>query len=248
MMARQARLLFTVMVVAALLSGCCPLTAVGRISSREVSGSGRLETRQFDLADFTAVEISHAIQAELIQSDSYAVQITADDNMFDRIEVIKSARTLRIGLQRNVSYRNNTVRAKISMPNLREVELSGASQGTLTGFSSTDDLRVVLSGASTLRGDISAGDIRCNVSGASALVLRGAGRNGMLTVSGASTVDLQQFSLHDLDAEVSGASRAEVEVSGTLNATLSGASSLIYGGNPRLDRTSVTGASTLRKR
>lgn len=247
-MTKRVGLLLTVMVVAALLSGCCPLTAVGRISPRVVTGSGRLETRQFDFADFTAVEVSHAIQVELIQGESFVVEITADDNMFGEIEITKSARTLRIALQRNVSYRNNTVRAKITMPDLREVELSGASQGTLAGFSSTDDLRLVLSGASTLRGDISAGDIRCNVSGASTLVLRGAGRNGTLNVSGASTADLQQFSLRDLDAEVSGASRAEVEVSGTLNATLSGASTLTYGGNPRLGRTNVTGASSLRER
>jgi len=48
-------------------------------------GSGDLATEEFNFSDFTRVEVGSAFEVEIVQSDSYRVSITADDNLFDYI-------------------------------------------------------------------------------------------------------------------------------------------------------------------
>jgi hypothetical protein len=54
--------------------------------------------------------------------------------------------------------------------------------------------------------------------------------------------------MQNVDVEASGASRAEVNASGRLDAEASGASTVLYSGDPTLGRTNTSGASTIRAR
>ena len=85
-----------------------------------IIGSGDLTTRDFDLSDFTEIEARSGFQLELVQSSTFSVEITADDNVMDYIDVSKSGDTLRIRPQWNRSFRSVTLRAKITMPDLHE--------------------------------------------------------------------------------------------------------------------------------
>jgi len=58
---------------------------------------------------------------------------------------------------------------------------------------------------------------------------------------------MENFSVGDLHIELSGASHAEAIVNGRLDADLSGASSLHYGGNPTLGSMETSGASSLKR-
>jgi hypothetical protein len=53
---------------------------------------------------------------------------------------------------------------------------------------------------------------------------------------------------NDANIELSGASHASLEINGKLDVSLSGASSLGYGGNPTLGRLDVTGASSIKQK
>jgi hypothetical protein len=56
-----------------------------------VVGSGELVTEEKDFTDFTIVEVGWSFEVEISQSDSYSINITADDNMLDYIEVSAQA-------------------------------------------------------------------------------------------------------------------------------------------------------------
>ena len=81
------------------------------------------------------------------------------------------------------------------------------------------------------------------MSGASTVRLNGRGGNSSIVVSGASTADLEDFALDDVNVEVSGASTAIVNVSGRLDAEATGASKVEYLGEPTLGKIDESGAS-----
>ena len=58
-----------------------------------VEGSGNLDTQEMDFSGFTRVEAGHAFEVEIVHSASYSVSITADDNLFEYIEVSKKGET-----------------------------------------------------------------------------------------------------------------------------------------------------------
>jgi hypothetical protein len=242
------RIVLILLAATVLLSGCCcPWTVVRRVT-RDINlrGSGVLVTQEMNLSGFKRLVISHAFEADVTQSDTYSVLITVDDNLVDHLDVSKRGDTLYVGMDDISLFGNATLRATITMPTLEGVEASGASKVTVSGFRSSGRLDLEASGASSIQGEIYCGNIQVRVSGASSVTLDGSGGNGDIGVSGASRARLEGFALQDVDVEASGASSATVNAAGTLDAEASGASTILYVGNPRLGRIEESGASSVK--
>jgi len=136
-------------------------------------GSGNLETEAYAFANFTEVEISSTFEFEIKQSSSYSINVTADDNVIDYVRVSQIGQTLKIRLVTVPPLWSTTLRASVTMPQLNDLTVSGASRGTVSGFSSNEDLDITVSGASRLTGDITAGNVEFDISGASTIQLEG---------------------------------------------------------------------------
>lgn len=241
----------------------------GVTSWPRIVGSRNLVTDEMDFSDFTAVSVGSAFDVEIMKSSSYSVSITADDNLFDYVEVSKTGSTLTIGMRWGYNYQSVTLRARITMPELHELELSGATHGTIVGFESSHEFALVLSGASSLyMGDVSVGDVQVDVSGASYLngnltasgdatfvvsgastvELVGEAEDLVATVSGASHVELSELPVHNAIINLSGASHSTVNLDGRLDAVVSGASHLLYTGDPTMGDVSTSDVSTISRK
>jgi len=230
-------------------------------------GSGNLETEAYAFADFTKVEISSAFEFEIEQSSSYSINVTADDNIMEYVRVSQEGQTLKIGLRTITWFGPATLRASVSMPQLSDLSVSGASRGTISGFSSTEDLAITVSGASRVTGDITAGnaaidvsgasmvtgditagDVAFDISGASTIQLDGSANDMVAEVSGASRLNLEAFTVNNADVDFSGASSGTINLDGRLDADLSGASRLWYIGEPTMGTIDTSGASTISQK
>jgi hypothetical protein len=203
-----------------LLAGCYPVVPAG------IVGSTHLTTRDMDLAGFDTIDASSAFQVEVTQSDAYNVSVTANDNMWNQLDVRVDGNTLRLGLKPSLSLRNVTLRAKVSLPKLAGLNLSGASRATLNGFNSQDAVNMQLSGASRA-------------------TLQGSATSLRLDASGASNADLSGFSVDKANVQLSGASRANLKINESVDYDISGASHLTYTGDARAGHTQNSGASSV---
>jgi len=229
-------------VVAVLLAGC---TLSG---PQSLVGSGNRVTVEKDLSGFSKIQASSAFQVGITQSEDYSVVITVDEKVEPYLDVTVQGDTLRIAVRPGLTLAGAAfpLNAKVSMPRLTGLDLSGASRATVSGFKSEDSLDAVLSGASGLDGQMETGDVRLGASGASRITLSGKGQKMALELSGASQGNLQDFLVTDAAVELSGASRATVNATGKLDADVSGASALRYMGNPTMGSVKSSGASTIQ--
>jgi len=125
-------------------------------------------------------------------------------------------------------------------------DLNGASNGKLNINASS--LTLSESGASNLKGDINAGKMNFDINGASVIDIDGSTTELIVNAGGASNfkgADLQAVSCK---IEATGASSANINVSKTIDATASGASSIHYSGDATLSKVDVSGSSTVKKR
>ncbi len=212
-------------------------------------GSGNVVTEDFEFADFASVEVFNVFDVEIVQSDSFSVTIRADDNILELVNVSKNGETLSVRLRQGLTISTGvTLEARITMPDLEALDLSGATSGTVSGFRSEGQIDIELSGASNLDGDLEAGNIDFDVSGASRVTLEGSAAEATIVVSGASRLDLADFPADTAEVIVSGASEATVNVQERIDsADVSGASRLRYLGDPSLGDVSASGASTVEK-
>jgi len=213
-----------------------------------IIGSGNLESETFNFSDFTEVEAQNGFQVEITKSSTFSVEITTDDNVQEYLKVTKSGETLEIGLELGRIYGSVTLRAKITMPDLYKLDLSGGSRASITGFSSSHDFGVELSGGSRIEGDITAADADFDLSGGSQVVLSGSAGDLDVNSSGGSQLDLEAFSVDNADVNLSGGGKATVNVNGTLDVNLSGGSKVLYVGEPTLGDIDLSGGSTVNRK
>lgn len=233
--------LVTSVILAAGISGC-------GLEERIIAGSGNIVTQEEDFTDFNRVEASHSFKLDIQQGDSYEVTIRIDDNLLDNLEVTNQNNTLKIGLVRNIVVSNATMEADITMPELVDIGLSGASEADINTFVIDEDFRAGLSGSSFLSGNLEAQDARFNLSGSSDVRLEGSGNGLDIDASGSSNLELAEFVVEDATVSLSGSSEATVNVNGSLNVNASGASNVYYLGNPSMGNIDTSGASSVEPR
>jgi hypothetical protein len=262
--------LLALLLVTFLISGCQTIL----VSKNGETETGETETRQYDFSEFTRVDIGSAFSYEIKQSDTYSISITANNNMFDDINVAKEGQTLIIGMEfPEVSWAikintNPSPKVVITMPLLQALDSSGATSGIVADFNSTENLDVTASGASSVElvkisagdvifdvsgagkvtGDIEATNIEVEISGASTVHLKGSADNIATDVSGTSHLKLADLKVGNANLILSGASDGTINLDGRLDTDLSGASTLEYIGEPSLGMMDITGASQLKKK
>jgi len=162
--------------------------------------------------------------------------------------VTKEGDTLKIGLKTIPSLGPVTLKATITMPQLLGLDISGATRGTVSDFSSAEDVDIKVSGASKVTGDITAGNAEFDISGASTVQLEGSANDMVADVEGASRFNLGGFAVNNANVSLSGASTGTVNLNGKLDADLSGASKLEYIGEPTMGTINTSGASTISQK
>ncbi len=212
-----------------------------------IKGSGDVITIKKDFADFTKVNLANAFDGTVTRDDNFSVVIKIDDNLEKYLNIKMVDNTLKIYLDSGHHYKNETIEAEITMPFLDELDLSGATRADISGFISDHNLDIHLSGASRVFGTIVASDADFDISGASKLNLEGSVENLKVKASGASDADLRDFAVENVDISLSGASDGTVNLTGTLDADISGASKLWYYGNPTMGDIETSGASKIEK-
>jgi eukaryotic-like serine/threonine-protein kinase len=236
-------------------------------SHQMIVGSGNPASKTWDLADFTSVKVRSTFRAKITKGARFKLITTADDNIIDKVEVSKDGSTLRIGLA-NGNYQMETpLQAEVVLPVLTDLDISGASHGTISGFDAEKEVKLAVSGASELDGSLVAERVDFKLDGASSLSLSGSARAGRIESNGASHVKLAEFVWRECELELDGASnamlsvrsstpfKAEIDGASRLNGSvetseidleLDGASTVTLRGAAEVAKINGDGASTLK--
>lgn len=205
-----------------------------------------------NVTGFNAIRVSNAIDLYLTQGDEDAVAVSAKDVKYrDRIKTEVKDGTLKIWFDNDGwswTHGNLKLRAYVSVKTLNRLHASGASDVIVNGVIKSNDLVVVMSGASDFKeGAIEASTLKVNLSGASDMNVKG--KAGSLTVdaSGASDFKGFDFTCDNGDVEASGASDIKITVEKEINAHASGASDIRIKGNGVIRKMSNSGASSVKK-
>jgi hypothetical protein len=172
--------------------------------------------------------------------------VTVDDNIVEYLDVATRGNRLHIRLKPSHNLNRVTLKAVVTLPELTSLKLSGASSGRMEGWRSPNAMDIDVSGASRLQGEIESGDLRLALSGTSRAALKGSAGNLRLNASGASRADVDQLLVKDANVEISGSSYAAIHASGKLRASASGASTVLYVGEPTAVDAQTSGASSVR--
>jgi hypothetical protein len=199
--------------------------AAPRPEDYPTSLSGERATRSYDFTGFTGVDMSGQWQVTLVRGDAWAVEVSYPTELERFMTVRREGDALVLGHEFRTgpwsdfgSNERLAVSARVVMPALKDLDLSGASKVDLSGFDGAE-LEIDASGASSIEGKDSRYDTL------------------ELSMSGAGSTDLSGVTITDARVDISGANAITLRMAGgSLSGSLSGASRLRYFGTvARLD-------------
>jgi hypothetical protein len=204
-----------------------------------------------DLNNFSTISIKGPFTVFFSKGADCSVAVSASTHdLREKIESQIFGSELSIKLNEkgiDAFFKNQKLRVYISAPSLSSIEASGAVDFIIVDELTSDDLSLTFSGSSDVKGIIKANRLKAIFSGASDLDISGSAKQARVVLSGASVCNATDLLVHEVDVKASGASTIRVHAIESLKAVASGASKIIYSGNPsQIDRAS-SGASSIRK-
>ena len=229
-----------------LLSGCMMVT-FETSGANAVQGTGERVSRDFPVANFTGINITGAYVVVYRQSNTNAVTIDMQENLFGYLNVYVDNGVLRINSDRPFrTNRNNTPRIYIDAPYLETVTLTAAINTEDWDMITTQQLLVSISGAANATIPMNVSELNVIISGAANFELSGTATHANISVSGASDIDALNLQTQHTILTVAGASNADIAVSDSLDVTIAGTGRVRYVGNPQVTQ-SIAGVGSVRR-
>ena len=206
------------------------LFSFGRVSGKlfnvsfgtAIHGSGVAASDVRKVRDFTGVDVGGVFEVEIVAGRDFEVVVDADDNLLEHVKTEVNGNVLKISSSQRLKS-DNPLRIRVSAPNIDSVHASGVTRVSVSGVKNKE--------------------MRVDTSGASKIKLDGQTASLSVEVSGASRVDAETLEAGNAHVDASGASHANVFVTGKLVSEASGASKISYTGNPTIVEKKTSGAS-----
>jgi hypothetical protein len=200
--------------------------------------------KEFSVKDFDRLELGDAFIIDVEQGNYFEIIVHGDRRNIDDLEVRKEGSTLMIRYDENRNRRHDTY-ITITMPALVSANFTGASNSRVSGFYELKEF--YLSGASECQLDVDTEKLNVFLSGASVLNIRGTARMLDAELSGASVLKAFYFPVTEAHLRISGSSDGHVSVSDQLTVIASGASIVVYRGNPEI-KSEMSGSSLVHQK
>ncbi len=221
------RVFAAILIIGLVFLNGCGFAGFNKSFGGGVQGSGTAKTEQRNVSGFSKINAGGAVNLEITAQKDFGVTVETDDNMLSFIKTDVSGDTLKIYSEERISPKTK-INVKISMPELKDLDLSGASTAVVSNVNA-DSLELGASGASKIKIDGQAKDLKSDASGASG-------------------IDAENLRVENADVESSGASSTTVSAANELKADASGASSIYYTGEPKNVNQKSSGASSVKKK
>ncbi len=202
------------------------------------------ETKSFNTSLFNRIKASGASDVKFTTADSFQVFVKTTAKQFDNVDVSSDGDLLII--KTKGSYRDK-IEFFVKAPNLKTLEISGASSFKTLNNLKTDSIECITSGASNVRLDLENKYISTSCSGASDIKLIGTTNYLSANVSGASSLKSYSLAAKEGNVIASGASSAKIFITDKLMANATGASSIRVKGNPSDIKANASGSSSVSK-
>ena len=182
-----------------------------------------------EVSGFTKVSVGGTIKSTIRVGESFRVVLKGKDTVLKDIVTKVEDGRLSVGYRKGYwrgarKSRNERVSATITLPSLEALNISGASQSSVSG--------------------VDASEFKVEISGASQVSISGTATDVEVEMSGASTLDAKELATQNATFNLSGASNTKISVSSKLSVVASGASNVQYVGNPQVMK-NTSGASSV---
>lgn len=186
---------------------------------------GKVITKNYDLSDFNKLDLSGVGNVHITQGNTYSVKVSAQEKLFDAIDISKKGKELVVDLPNNqentgrsfsskFDFKRENLNVYITMPDITDIDQSGVVNVEIAKPIKVDKLTLYVSGVGNTRiNGLTANDFSADISGVGSVSVQ------QLT---AKTSSFDVSGVGNVTVEYNHSGYSEVETSGVGSVTLSG--------------------------
>lgn len=201
--------------------------------------------RTFNLDPFHSIRLDMDADVEVRQGSVQSVEVRGSGNIIDDLRTEVSNGVWRIRTHRRCVANTRDLKVLITIPDIRELSVSGSGTIISDGLLQTGDLELNVSGSGKIDALVESNDIDARISGSGDIILNGDSRQNALIISGSGDLRASQMRAKEYDITISGSGGASIDVQDFLKVRISGSGDVLYKGNPNKD-VSISGSGSVR--
>lgn len=180
------------------------------------SHAGKI-SQSYDLKDFDRIDVSGVYELDVRVGEKFSLELTATPDDLARAEIDVAGETLNLAMKKNKRNWNKKkketgIYARVTMPSLNGVEVSGVVDGAIAG--------------------VDAKEFDIYISGVGDLEFSGKCENLNAKISGVGDLEADELACNDVYVRVSGVGDASVFAKSSVDASVSGMGDIDVFGSP----------------
>jgi hypothetical protein len=198
-----------------------------------IDGNGKVATQTRNVgSNFSKIDANRGLNVIIEQSESFFVEVEADDNLQSHIITKVENETLVITTDENIDEAT-AKNIRVKMPKLSDLESSSGSSVKIIGVFTGNEIDVKTSSGSETNLNLEYDKIAFQSTSGSTLNARGKALRLTTRSSSGSSIEARELLANDVNSESSSGSSTEIHPIVSLVGKASSGSSINYSGSPK---------------
>ncbi|UII29297.1 DUF2807 domain-containing protein [Fulvivirga maritima] len=207
------------------------------------------KTENRPVSDFSEIVVNTSGNIYITQGNSFKVTVEGDEDELD--DLVTEVKGNRLIIKRKKSFSFNNFNSKptinVTLPKLEALDVSSSGKVYGQNKFTTDNLIVEISGSGKVELEADSKDLDLSISGSGRITMSGNANKVTAEVSGSGHIASIDLEAKECRVDISGSGGCEVNVTESLDASISGSGSIKYKGNPDKLKTDTSGSGHVRK-
>jgi hypothetical protein len=219
--------------------------------SRCKNGEGKQVTKTLNLNSFSGIDMQIAADIVIRQGQTQKVEVRSQENVLNELKTNISGGNWVIDFG-SKCFKDYDMSIIITVPNLKEIVLSGSGDINIGDFVDQDNMDINVSGSGNIEFNKFDGlkNITCNISGSGEIVFKepiNSVDKSKIKISGSGTFDAYPVVTKNCDINISGSGDCFVHVTDELDVNISGSGNVFYKGDPKI-KENISGSGVVKSR
>jgi hypothetical protein len=168
-----------------------------------IKGTGPSKTKDFKVSDFHGIDVSNGFDVMLVQGNSEALTLTAQENLLEYITVTVDQGILKIYSDKNINT-SQPLKARITFKDINKLHVSGGGDVSSETPLNLQKMEISMSGGGDVAFNLNSDELKCDISGGGDLKVDGNIKNYELGLSGGGDVVSVINAASSINCRVSG--------------------------------------------
>jgi len=216
--------------------------------NKTITGNGNMTSEDRNVGSTDKIKSYGSFDIVIIQGNSTAVKVEADENLMQYIVTENGDGALVIKARDNYNLRSDDhIKITVTTKELEELEVAGSGNVKGEGkFTGRDHLKISVAGTGNVDLNVNSPEIESHIAGTGNISLAGESRDSKIEIAGMGDYNAENLMSENVEIHIAGSGNTHVYAENKLEVHIAGSGDVFYKGNASVSQ-DIAGSGKISK-